>query len=181
MLEREDNLMSCSLSYAFYAIGGKWKPFIIWYLNCAPNYTLRYGELKRSIPWKISHKMFAQHLKELEQDGLILRREYHDERVMRVEYSLTNKGKFIVPIILYMRDWGIIFGENYPINSLVRTKGNWDGSTIRYECTLDGRKKMRVVINFDVGFEKEEISKKVKMDETQSKGKRLKQNPYIYI
>ena len=158
MLERENDLMSCSLSYAFYTIGGKWKPYIIWYLNCAPNYTLRYGELKRSIPWKISHKMFAQQLKELEGDGLILRREYSDEQVMRVEYSLTDKGRFIVPVILYLRDWGTVFGDGFPISSLGRTKGDWDGPTIHYEYASDEHENMSVAIDFNVGFDRENSS-----------------------
>lgn len=71
MLERPNDLRSCSLADAFMTIGGKWKPYIVWYLNTAPNLTMRYGELKRHIPWTISHKMYAQQLHELEDDGII--------------------------------------------------------------------------------------------------------------
>ena len=42
LLERENDLLSCSLNYAFYTIGGKWKPYIIWYLNCAENNTMKH-------------------------------------------------------------------------------------------------------------------------------------------
>ena len=71
MLENPNDLRSCSLADAFMTIGGKWKPYIVWYLNTAPDLTMRYGELKRHIPWTISHKMYAQQLHELEADGII--------------------------------------------------------------------------------------------------------------
>ncbi len=156
MLERENDLLSCSLNYAFYTIGGKWKPYIIWYLNCAENNTMHYGELKRRIPYKISHKMFAQQLKELEADGLITRDEYDDGVSTRVKYSISEKGKFIVPVILYMRDWGTIFGDEFPISSLGRTKGDWQGKTIRYGYTSESDPNISLNIEFHVGIEKEE-------------------------
>lgn len=156
LLERENDLLSCSLNYAFYTIGGKWKPYIIWYLNCAENNTMHYGELKRIIPYKISHKMFAQQLKELEADGLITRDEYDDGVSTRIKYSISEKGKFIVPVILYMRDWGTIFGEEFPISSLGRTKGDWQGKTISYGYTSEADPNISVKIEFNVGIEKEE-------------------------
>lgn len=112
MLLDKNDLTSCSLSYTFDAIGGKWKPFIIWYLYAAPEGYCRYGELKRKIPWEISHKMFAQQLKELEEVHIISRTEY-DEKPLRVEYSLTEAGSLLAPAILYLRDWGAAFGDKF--------------------------------------------------------------------
>ena len=112
MLLDKNDLTSCSLSYTFDAIGGKWKPFIIWYLYAAPEGYYRYGELKRKIPWEISHKMFAQQLKELEEAHIISRTEY-DEKPLRVEYSLTEAGSLLAPAILYLRDWGAAFGDKF--------------------------------------------------------------------
>ncbi len=156
MLERENDLMSCGLSYAFYTIGGKWKPYIIWYLNCSPNNTCRYGELKRDIPWNISHKMFAQQLRELERDGLVVRQEYN-EQTLRVEYSLTDKGLYLVPVMLYMRDWGVMFGDDFSKDTLKHTRGNWEGKSISYHSHPEDLDK-GVHISFDVGVGKDELS-----------------------
>ncbi len=73
MLEKMDDLTSCSLSYVASILGGKWKPFIVWYLSMAPGKRARYSELRKRIPYDISHKMFSQHLSELEQVGIIER------------------------------------------------------------------------------------------------------------
>jgi len=70
-----------------------------------------YGALKRNLA-PITHKMLSTQLKELEKDGMIIRKEY--PRVPpKVEYSLSDKGKTFVPIINAMCDWG----KAYPINS----------------------------------------------------------------
>ena len=95
-------LESCTLNFAFSAISGKWKPYILWYLHSAPGGVCRYGELKRLVPYDISHKIFTQQLQELEAYNIIKRTEY-DEKPKRVEYSLTEAGKLLLPVILYMR------------------------------------------------------------------------------
>ena len=90
-------------------IGGKWKMRILYELSC--DSILRYGALKRNLV-PITHKMLSTQLKELEKDGMIIRKEY--PRVPpKVEYSLSDKGKTFVPIINAMCDWG----KAYPINS----------------------------------------------------------------
>jgi DNA-binding HxlR family transcriptional regulator len=83
--------------------GGKWKPYIVWYLNT--NGTKRYGEIKRVLP-DISHKMLSQQLKELEKDGVVMRIEYH-QIPPKVEYSLTQKGATFIPILLAISEWGL--------------------------------------------------------------------------
>lgn len=96
-------LESCTLNFAFSAISGKWKPYILWYLHSTPGGVCRYGELKRLVPYDISHKIFTQQLQELESYNVIKRTEY-DEKPKRVEYSLTEEGRLLIPVILYMRD-----------------------------------------------------------------------------
>jgi len=123
---------TCSLSYAFSAISGKWKPYILWYLHGSPDGTCRYGRLKRKVPYNISHKIFTQQLQELERDNIIIRREY-DEKPLRVEYSLTEYGKLLIPLLLYLRDWGALAFSNFTEQDLLdRTRGNIDGDTINY-------------------------------------------------
>ncbi|GIW48535.1 MAG: transcriptional regulator [Caloramator sp.] len=83
-------------------IGGKWKTVILWHLS--NNEVLRYGELKRLVNG-ITHKTLSNQLKELEADGLINRKEYY-QIPPKVEYSLTEKGKGLMPILKALCEWG---------------------------------------------------------------------------
>lgn len=98
----------CSVSYTLSIVGGKWKWLILYKLW--HNGVLRYGELKNTIP-KITHKMLSQELKELEAEELLLRHEYH-QVPPKVEYSLTEKGNTLIPILQLMAKWG---DENKPM------------------------------------------------------------------
>lgn len=89
--------------YTLLKIGGKWKMRIIYELGCES--VLRYGELKRNIPY-ITHKMLSTQLKELEADGIITRKEY-PQIPPKVEYSLSPKGLSLFPIIDSMCQWGL--------------------------------------------------------------------------
>jgi len=82
-------------------IGGKWKIPIIWRLR---EDTLRYGEIRRSLP-KVTHKMLTQQLRELESDEIIKRKVY-PEVPPKVEYSLTLLGKSVIPVIDLLSEWG---------------------------------------------------------------------------
>lgn len=155
MLERPNDLRSCSLADAFLTIGGKWKPYIVWYLNTAANFTMRYGELKRQIPWTISHKMYAQQLHELEDDGIITRHEYMEGNIRVVDYTLTEAGRFLVPAILYLRDWRAVFG-GFPASTLTRTQGDWEGKTITYRCEASDDSSIATLIAFDVARTRED-------------------------
>lgn len=92
----------CPVDYAFQRIGGKYKGRILWFLKDG---FLRYGELKRTIEG-ITPKMLTQTLKELEIDGLIIRKVYH-EVPPRVEYSLSETGAELIPFINQMRIWAV--------------------------------------------------------------------------
>ncbi|NOU39630.1 MAG: helix-turn-helix transcriptional regulator [Ferruginibacter sp.] len=91
----------CAVDYAFQRIGGKYKGRILWVLRDG---LLRYGELNRAIVG-ITPKMLTQTLKELEADELITRKVYL-EVPPKVEYSLTETGKELIPFISQMRSWG---------------------------------------------------------------------------
>ena len=93
---------TCSVDYAFRRIGGKYKGRILWSLH--QNTILRYGELGRALT-DVTTKMLTQTLKELEKDGLINRKVYHQVPPM-VEYSLTEIGQELIPFISYLKEWG---------------------------------------------------------------------------
>ncbi|MEA4848769.1 MAG: helix-turn-helix domain-containing protein [Clostridiaceae bacterium] len=92
----------CPLTFALNLIGGKWRLPIIWALN--KNETMRYNELKRNI-YGITNMMLTQSLKELELDGIISRKQFL-EVPPRVEYSLTENGKDLIPALKALADWG---------------------------------------------------------------------------
>lgn len=83
------------------AIGGKWKILILWHLAVR---TSRYGELRRQIPG-ITEKMLIQQLRELEHDGIIVRKAY-PEVPPRVEYSFTEYGTSLFPVLRALCAWG---------------------------------------------------------------------------
>jgi DNA-binding HxlR family transcriptional regulator len=91
----------CPVDYAFQRIGGKYKGRIIWYLKDG---ALRYGELKRAVEG-ISPKMLTQALKELEEDSLVIRKVY-PEVPPHVEYTLSDTGMQLIPVIDRVRIWG---------------------------------------------------------------------------
>ncbi len=92
---------SCAVELTLEIIGGKWKAVILWHLK---EKVLRFGELKKLIP-NITQKVLTQQLRELEADGLI-HREIYAEVPLRVEYSMTEHGKTLRPILNSMCKWG---------------------------------------------------------------------------
>ncbi len=98
----KNNLKTCPVQITLDTIGGKWKPVILYYLQ---GKTLRFNELNRQIIG-ITQKMLTQQLREMETDGLIKRKVYA-EVPPRVEYSVTDYGKTLQPILKSMNDWGV--------------------------------------------------------------------------
>ncbi|MGJ1204162.1 winged helix-turn-helix transcriptional regulator [Sphingobacterium lactis] len=92
----------CAVDFAFRRIGGKYKGRILWYLH--ERETLRYGELNKTIK-DITTKMLTQTLRELEADQLIVRK-VHQVVPPKVEYSLSETGKELIPFITYLNAWG---------------------------------------------------------------------------
>ena len=95
----------CPLEYGLSVFGGKWKSRIICVL--AAKETLRYSELRKEMA-NITDAVLATTLKELIADGIIVRQSY-DEIPPRVEYSLTEKGASVVPILQSICHWSGIF------------------------------------------------------------------------
>jgi DNA-binding HxlR family transcriptional regulator len=91
----------CPVDAALALMSGKWKPRILWKLHLFE--VLRYSEFQREMP-SITHKMLAQQLRELERDGLILRKMY---AVMppKVEYRLSDFGQTLAPVIECLVAW----------------------------------------------------------------------------
>lgn len=95
-----ENPNACSLVHTMNIIGNKWKPIIIYLLS---NGAMRFGLLNTLIP-TISKKVLTNQLKELENDGLLLRISY-PETPPRVEYSLTEKAIGLLPILKQLSTW----------------------------------------------------------------------------
>lgn len=91
----------CPVDAAIALMSGKWKPRILWKLHLYK--VLRYSEFQREMP-SITHKMLAQQLRELENDGLIIRTMYP---VMppKVEYRLSDFGQTLAPVIDSLVSW----------------------------------------------------------------------------
>ncbi len=88
---------------ALRVLGGKWKVLIIWHLR---DTTRRYGMLHRLIP-DITEKMLIRQLRELEQDGIIVRFNYQSVPP-HVEYSMTEHGRSMYPLLDALCQWGWI-------------------------------------------------------------------------
>lgn len=104
-------LPSCSVETTLLLIGGKWKVLI---LRDLINGTKRFGELKKSIN-SISQKVLTQQLREMEEDGLVERTVYA-EVPPRVEYSLTEDGMSLKPVLNSMLTWGNQYKERINAN-----------------------------------------------------------------
>lgn len=97
-----DPANGCPVTHCLSLIGGKWKPVILF---CIAGGVNRFGAMQRAIP-TVTKQMLTQQLREMETDGLIHRRIFA-EVPPRVEYSLTERGKSVLPVIHAMRDWGV--------------------------------------------------------------------------
>jgi len=90
-------------------MGGKYKPLLLYYIEA--NNVLRFGQLRHLVS-TASKKMLTQQLRELEKDGLIRRKVY---KVVppKVEYSLTERGKSLQPVLREMGRWGASHARHY--------------------------------------------------------------------
>jgi DNA-binding HxlR family transcriptional regulator len=100
----EKHVELCRVDDALEIIVGKWKPVIL--LHLFEHGTMRFNELKRSLPG-ITQKMLTQHLRELEEEELI-HREVYPQVPPKVEYSITEYGQTIEPVLESMHEWGLV-------------------------------------------------------------------------
>lgn len=96
-----DKEYKCGIDVTLALVGGKWKASILWHLA---QETMRFSDLQRQFS-DTTRKMLTQQLRELEVDGLVHRKVYA-QVPPKVEYSLTERGKTIFPILDLMCDWG---------------------------------------------------------------------------
>jgi len=102
----QDRYYSCPVELAVSVIEGKWKVLILWNLR---GQTLRYSALRDAIDG-ISDKMLAQQLRELDEDGLV-HREVYPVVPPKTEYSLTEEGQRMVPVLMAMQQWGLAYKD----------------------------------------------------------------------
>ena len=101
MIPKTENLPACPVETTLMLIGDKWKVLIL--RDLMPG-TKRFGELKKSIG-NVSQKVLTAQLRDMEEKGLVSRHVYA-EVPPRVEYSLTDLGKSLEPILNAMKTWG---------------------------------------------------------------------------
>lgn len=101
MIKFKNSEYKCSMEVTLELIGGKWKSLILWHLA---NRTLRFSELRKLMP-QATQKMLTQQLRDLEEDGLLIRKVYA-QVPPKVEYSLSDSGKSLMPVLQLMCKWG---------------------------------------------------------------------------
>ncbi|GAA2314337.1 helix-turn-helix transcriptional regulator [Streptomyces kunmingensis] len=92
----------CGIDAALDVVSGKWKGLILWELEA--HRVRRFAELRRGLPG-VSEKMLTQHLREMEEDGLV-HREVYAEVPPKVEYSLTEHGRTLNRALGPLGVWG---------------------------------------------------------------------------
>lgn len=95
------NIENCPINYTMNKIGGKWKPLILHRIKVGIN---RFGILQKAIP-TVSKQMLTSQLRELEEDGFIIRKIFA-EIPPRVEYSISDNGETIFPLLQSIQEWG---------------------------------------------------------------------------
>ena len=90
----------CPAENALTLLSGKWRPMILYWLMDGP---LRFNELQRRLG-AITHRTLSKTLKEMEEDGLVVRKDY-GEIPPRVDYSLTQRGRSFQPVLQAMELW----------------------------------------------------------------------------
>ncbi len=98
---KKDKNVFCPVEVTLALIAGKWKVMIIY---CLMQGTQRFNQLQREMNG-ITHRTLSQQLRELEEDGLVIRKDY-GEIPPRVDYSLSPLGKTLKPVLMAMQAWG---------------------------------------------------------------------------
>ena len=103
-MKKTERPYRCAVEVTIDVAGGKWKPLIIYYLSSG---TKRYGELRRMIGG-VTQRSLTLQLRELELDGIVVRKVFA-EVPLRVEYSLSESGFSLGPLLQAMKQWGEVF------------------------------------------------------------------------
>ena len=100
----------CCTSVTMGIIGGKWKTVILYHLM--ESKTLRYHELRKKMN-SVTERTLSLQLQQLQADGVINRKVYTTKPPLKVEYSLTDFGKTLIPVLQAIVDWGDYVVEHY--------------------------------------------------------------------
>lgn len=103
---------TCPMTLFHKLVSGKWKILILWYLSSGP---LRFSEIKRKLP-DVTQKMLTNQLRSLEDDGLV-HREVYPVIPPKVEYSLTELGEKLLPLLEQMYEYGIEYSKSMKISA----------------------------------------------------------------
>ncbi|WCT58172.1 winged helix-turn-helix transcriptional regulator [Paenibacillus kyungheensis] len=122
MLIMRERIFNCEKELTLSVIGGKWKMLILWHLGKSG--TKRFGELKALIPG-ITQRMLVSQLRELEED-LIVHREVYPVVPPKVEYSLTQMGETLMPILDAMYNWGKHYMDVAEIKPVEIKPASWN-------------------------------------------------------
>lgn len=114
-MELKEKVFNCNMELTLNLIGGKWKPIIIYHIgNEQP---IRYGQLKRLIP-TINERVLSKELRELERNNIVIRKAY-DEKILRVEYSLSSIGQELLPVLNNLTEWGRNYNSRFKYASVI--------------------------------------------------------------
>jgi DNA-binding HxlR family transcriptional regulator len=98
-----DRALECPVNTTIDIIGGKWKPSILCELRDSAR---RFSDLRRELPG-ISEKVLSTHLRELEADGIVSRRQFHEGAMLATEYAFTAYGRTLIPALNALAEWGM--------------------------------------------------------------------------
>lgn len=133
----------CPLEYGLAIFGGKWRSRIICVLSA--NEKLRYSQIRKEM-YNITDAVLSATLKDLMEDGIVDRKSY-DEIPPRVEYSLTQKGKSVEPILQSICQWSDIFYKEEGQNEMVQCQKCDHRGIRRKEKCLHTQKKRNLQKN----------------------------------
>ncbi|WP_075341672.1 winged helix-turn-helix transcriptional regulator [Tenacibaculum agarivorans] len=102
----------CCTSLTMGIIGGKWKTVILFYLIGGK---LRYSELRKKMG-SVTERTLSLQLQQLQEDGVIERKVYYNKPPLKVEYSLTEFGKTLIPLLENIAQWGDYALEHHAKN-----------------------------------------------------------------
>jgi DNA-binding HxlR family transcriptional regulator len=98
-----ERVSECPVTTAIAVIAGKWKPTILCEIREGAR---RFSDLRRDIPG-ISEKVLSQHLRDLEADGIVARREFYEGAVLATDYGFTDYGRTLIPALNALAAWGV--------------------------------------------------------------------------
>lgn len=102
MVEKRNFFGRCPYATSQKVLRGKWSMYIMYLLSDGP---IRFNELQRKMPAEITHTTLSRQLKSLEEDGLIIRKEYQ-QIPPKVEYSLSEVGEKFKKVLVVLEQWG---------------------------------------------------------------------------